>query len=84
MNSLLIIYLVSLIICASLMTYVYYLDYENGEDITIASVMWVVSYSVIPVLNFVVSLVAVYFILELDKRSWNNGVYTILIKGKTK
>lgn len=84
MSSLLIIYLVSVVICASLMTYVNYLDYENGEDITIASVLWVVSYSAVPILNVVVSIIAVYFILELDKRSWNNGVHTILIKGKEK
>lgn len=84
MSILLIIYLVSIIICATIMSFVNYLDYKQGEDITIASVLWVVGYSSVPILNILVSIVCIYFLLELDKKSSNNGVHTILIKGRGK
>lgn len=82
MNPFLAIYLTSMFSCFVLMTLVTYSDYKTGEDVTISSLLWVVCLSIIPLINILVPIICLYFLFDMDKKSWNNGVYTVLIKGK--
>ena len=84
MNIFLGIYLAAMFSCIALMTLVTYLDYKIGEDVTISSLLWVVCPSIIPLINILVPIICLYFLFGIDKKSWNNGVYTVLIEGKRK